>query len=193
MPRQIYTVYNPKPFEFAGVHRRYTWEYVERMEAMLDKYCPGSNLNVIESVFPGWWGKIEVFKHSPVFYMDLSVVLIDNITHLVDYPHRFTALRDFSHPDLLNSKVMAWNKDLSHIYKGFKWNADEVMEKYKGNKNFWGDQSYIDHNIGQRDYFQDIFPNEIVSYKRDEVSRDTKIIGFHGHPKPHETEYWNEI
>lgn len=188
-PVEIYTVYNPAPFKHSkGV---YTLEHVRRLDRMIDEFVTvPCRLNVIESEWPGWWGKIELFKYDRVFYMDLSVAIIANIDDLLLDIGEFCACRDFVRPEGLNSKVMSWAGDYSHVYEKFAEKPDVFMAVYAGNMDMWGDQSFIDHNVGDRRYFQDVFPNSVVSYKMGKVDSRTKIIGFHGRPKPEDTEWW---
>ena len=183
---QICTVYDPKPFKHSK--GAYGQEHVWRLERMVAEYVSVPyKFNVIESDKPGWWGKIDLFKKpGRIFYMDLSVAIIGNIDRLIQEIGAFTACRDFVSPDTLNSKVMSWDGDYTHVYKKFKkHHVDEYTSAGK-----WGDQAFIDHNVGDRRYFQDLFPNSVVSYKLGKVSDDTRIIGFHGKPKPEDTEYW---
>ena len=187
---QIFSVFDPKPFKLSkGV---YTEEHVGRMVRMLEKHVTiPYEFNVIKSKWPGWWGKIELFKYSSVFYLDLSTAIVKNIDDLLTYDTNFMACRDFIRPDFLNSKIMSWkHADHTHVYDAFAKDPERYMAQYQGDMSMWGDQSFINHRIGGREYFQDVFPGSVESYKNGVITDDTQIIGFHGKPKPEETEYW---
>lgn len=183
--REVFTVFSDKPFpQSKGV---YTRAHVDRLERIVDKYVTDGKLTVIESEWPGWWGKIELFKHKEVFYMDLSVAVLRNIDHLVDDKGVFRACKDFVFPHLMNSKVMSWSGDYSHVYKKFAEMPACWQAVYSHGAEKWGDQSFISDNIPVKRFFDQ---GEIISYKRDTISDKTSILAFHGKPKPEETEYW---
>lgn len=144
----------------------------------------------------GWWGKIELFRHDlfvgeRVFYLDLDTVIVDNINHIVGHDHKFTTLRNMSSPktDRIGSGVMAWHGDLSEIYKTFRADPDMYMRKCQTSE-CWGDQGFIQPFARKCDRFQDLFPNEIVSFKTNlnhgDPAPENKIVCFHGLPKPQE-------
>lgn len=188
MPCNIYTVYNPN--HFAHSKGRYTDEHVYRFERMVAQHVTAPHkIHVIRSKLDGWWGKIDLFQHKHVFYMDLSVAIIKNIDHLVKFDTPFAALRDFVRPEQLNSKVMGWNGDVSHVYDKFYESPTAIMAEYTVTGK-WGDQDFIDKHIGKRDYYQDFYPNQIESYKLGKLTDETHILAFHGKPKPEDTEYW---
>lgn len=186
---KIFTVYDPK--EFKHSKGKYTDEHIYRLEDMLnEQVIQPYNFSVIMSDWPGWWGKIELFQFDQVFYLDLSVAIIQPIDHIIDATGDFMACRDFVFPELMNSKVMSWKGDYSYVFDKFAADPERFMAQYQGGSEWWGDQSFINHTIKEKRYFQDLFPNEIVSYKLGEITKETRIIGFHGKPKPEETEYW---
>lgn len=147
----------------------------------------------------GWWSKLELFRpnvfYDKVFYIDLDTVITGNINHIVNYPHSFTTLRQISQASYQNnmgSGVMCWNplerKDLINIYNKFKNSPDKYINTYITSDK-WGDQRFIQDNIKQYpEFFQTLFPNEFVSYKRDlnyaDPTPENKFIIFHGKDKP---------
>lgn len=146
---------------------------------------------------PGWWSKICMFKHDlgRVFYLDLDTVIIDDITHMVEYNHKFSVLRNLSSKaaNRIGSGIMAWNGDHSHIYHEFMKDPVCNMAKYVTSDRY-GDQGFIQdvqEKHGGWAYIQDIFPFQMGSYKFDYGQRDpwkgARIVIFHGSPKPWET------
>lgn len=166
----------------------FTTEYVARLRDSLRGYdfvclsdvdVPCERIPLTENL-PGWWSKLELFKLTgKVFYLDLDTVVTGDIRDMVEYPHRFTALRDFGAADQLGTGVMAWEGDYSfllHEFKDMYWNSQ-------------GDGHWLmrKRNRGELsvDYFQDLFPGRITSYKLHKEPGD--IVCYHGKPRPHET------
>jgi hypothetical protein len=161
-----------------------------------------------DSDLPKWWGKIELFKPgkfntSKIFYVDLDTIILRNIDDIIKYGGEFFGLRDFYHQYGLGSGLMCWKNDnpkLFQIYERFMENPTANM-----NNNRFGDQEFIGGVLGKNmDYVQDLYPKQVVSYKKDcvknggviEIPPESKIICFHGPPRPHQvrdpvlSRYW---
>jgi hypothetical protein len=144
--------------------------------------------------YPTWWSKIELFRDGQfttnrVFYLDLDTLVVGNLDEILSYSGKFAGLRDFYALHSLGSGIMAWDtRYTSHIYTKFAPISRSIITGYKE-----GDQRWIDENKPSIDYFQDIYPNEIVSYKRHcvdstgsiKIPQKAKIVCFHGNPRPH--------
>lgn len=143
--------------------------------------------------YPTWWGKVELFNPDNfttdrVFYLDLDTAIVGNIDELVSYDGAFAGLRDFYALHSLGSGIMGWDKHLvSKIYYDFIPRANEIISSYRG-----GDQVWIDEKKPSIEYLQDIYHNQIVSFKRHcmvgnliSVPAKAKIVCFHGNPRPH--------
>lgn len=156
-----------------------------------------------ENNWPKWWGKIELFrpdlfKDEQVFYFDLDTFIVNNIDGIIRYDGEFCALRDFYHLNTMGSGLMSWRGDRVHsIYRTFKSNPNHYMKQFE----VAGDQAFINIFKPSISYFQDIFPNEILSYKvhctNKKINKNAKIICFHGNPRPHELKddlrkYWKQ-
>jgi len=159
----------------------------------------------------GWWWKPYIFaeehfnKGDINFYLDLDMVIVNNIDHLINYePERFVGLRDVGRvfrPEVktLGSAVMRWTAG-SHCDIWTKINSD-----FNICKRFHGDQNYIFQLYGSSlVYYPDPW---ILSYKwevrdrKDVIGRgensnfsftanppiphDCAILAFHGNPRPH--------
>lgn len=162
----------------------------------------GFNSNVHATInlkhdFKKWWSKIELFRPDiftgkQVFFLDLDTVIINNIDDIVSKPFDFCGLRDFYKITTLGSGLMSWRHDKYHyVYERFLRNSTYIM-----NNTPEGDQRWINENVKSMKYFQDVFGNNVVSYKKDcirnkmfRIPKNTKIVCFHGIPKPHEIEY----
>jgi len=103
--------------------------------------------------------------------------------------HEFIAIHDFNpHQRNVASGVMAWNSDMSHIYQQFRQDPENYMARYVSPR-WWGDQGFIEAYAKSWEYWQDILPGAVVSYKkhcRKGVPSMAKIVCFHGRPKPWE-------
>ena len=158
-----------------------------------------------------WWYKLQLFNpeimSGPVLYFDLDTVIIDNIDWIVqsDLTY-FWTIRDFRYlwrPNWqgLNSSVMYWDQSrFSWIWNRFiKHGVDANVSKYHGDQDFltavidkselsFFDKSYIKSwrweikdgglNTANRQYTRPDAGSIIPA--------DTKIMIFHGSPKPHE-------
>lgn len=202
----------------------YTPEYVNKLFRMvknnttidLDFVCftdsdDGLDKEIIiqpfRNDFSGWWNKIEMFnpevyRDRNIFFMDLDTIIVDNIDHIIGREYKFAGIRDFYHKHRFASGLMAWKQTGKHkIYERFVLSSANIIRSTT-----MGDQEYIGKCVDtDATYLQDIFPNEIFSYKADcikhgkeTIPSTAKIICFHGVPKPHELKinsllykYWN--
>lgn len=162
----------------------------------------GFNSNIDDVIplkhdFRKWWCKIELFRpdiftDKQIFFLDLDTVIVDNINSIVAKPFDFCGLRDFYKLITLGSGLMSWQHNKYHyVYERFVRNSTYIM-----NNTPEGDQRWINDNIKSMQYFQDVFGNNVVSYKKDCVKNkvfrmpnNAKIVCFHGVPKPHQIEY----
>lgn len=140
----------------------------------------------------GWWSKIEIFQFclpdTIYFYIDLDTVIVSDITNIVTYPHKFTALGEAmlnrGITENLGSGIMSWSGDYSFLYDIFK--SDPI--RYAQQHRHRGDQEFIQSQLSSFDTFQNMFKG-LYSYKftlqnKDILPDDAKIIYFHGRPKP---------
>lgn len=166
----------------------YTPEYVERLKAGVDANLTGHefvclsdmdapNRIPLETNWPHWWAKLEVFRlKGKVLYFDLDTVIHGSIQAFADYPHRFSMLRDFYKPDVLQSGVMAWDGDYSHLYRLPDTRRYTQWPRL-------GDGAYIREHV-EAEALQDLFPGMFRSYK---AGGEGVVTCYHGRPKPHET------
>lgn len=202
----------------------YTSDYVNALANGLRKYstidfelaCITDNAqgfnNKIDKVipfkhdYPKWWGKIELFRpdlfsDNRVFFLDLDTIIIKNIDDILKLDVSFAGLRDFYHMDTLGSGLLAWkpSEEIHNIYKKFTIQSNSIINSYPQ-----GDQRWINENVRNINYFQDIVPNKIVSFKKNclkqsviSIPNNASIICFHGIPRPHMVDdpiirnYWN--
>jgi hypothetical protein len=163
-------------------------------------YCisddPTTLPNHVERIKPqegvsGWWHKIALFKpgqfRGRCLYLDLDTLILGDLTQLAAYSGPFAALRDPYFPQHLNSAMMAWEAGaMDHI-----WTRWEAGGKPQFDRR--GDQFWIETMQPDVDYWQEMFPGQIVSFKAHcrklgKIPDDARICLFHGKPRPHEVE-----
>lgn len=145
----------------------------------------------------GWWAKVELFRPAlfwgPVLYLDLDTIIVGSLDEIV-LGHRFTVLRSFwsakyKEPQRIGSGVMAWNADLSDLYRIFASSPEMFIRKYR-TKARWGDQGFIkDYSPIEPERWQDKHPGKVLSFKQHivklgHVPPESAVIAFHGRPRP---------
>ena len=137
----------------------------------------------------GWYNKLYLFSGETgltgtTIYLDLDTIILD-ASPLYELNDGFYALKDWNKPTI-NSSIMVFNHEGNrHIWEEYK---RQGFPQTAG-----GDQVFI-NNLITPIYLQDKI-NGIYSYKKHctvEHPQDTKIICFHGLPRPHKTRYWNK-
>jgi hypothetical protein len=142
----------------------------------------------------GWWNKIALFRPGilpageRVLYFDLDTMIMGDLSDLAAYRGRFGMARDFYFPHHCSSTIMAWEAGtLDHIWR--VWDRCGRPEFQIG-----GDQEWIESIEPKADRLQDLLPDQLVSYKvscRDKgfAPKGTRVVAFHGKPRPHEIDF----
>lgn len=147
----------------------------------------------LESDWPGWWAKIELFRQfkERTLYMDLDSVIVGDPAPLVTGD--FVMCRNWILPHLFTSAVMTWDGDYSHIADAFSPVADEVMRDYVTCEQ-WGDQAWIAEHAGNVEGFA---PGMVESYrlqvqKRRKIvpSEGTRVVAFNQESPPWSGPQW---
>lgn len=155
----------------------------------------------LETNWPGWWSKLELFRpdlfDDTVLYFDLDSVVVGSLDTIAAHPHTFTMAHEYWRPKLLCSTAMAWRGDYSGIYHAFAANPigqAHHYDKVLPNSGRVGDQAFIEdffNNTAQHvARFRDLFgERSIASYKLHHCEngppKDAAVVAFHGNPKPH--------
>jgi len=163
----------------------YTEKHIERLSKQVKVYS-GLDLEPVYGVFPHWWCKLDTFKvHGPCLYFDLDTTIVDDLSPFIEVAekYRFVTLSDFNYRKNVQSAVMAWNDDMSHIYNEFAVDPEGYMAQYPG-----GDQDFIRDGCHSPEYWQDLLPDHIQSYKvhirRNTMHPKCRVVAFHGNPRP---------
>ena len=158
-----------------------------------------------DSHYEGWWNKMQLFREEsdlkgPCLYMDLDVVLLDNINDLATFGDDMTfgVINDFNIlTKEYNSSIMKFNNEVATdlVWKPFLQQKTEVMK-------LQGDQNAMSKLVKGSQYLK-VMPDEwSYSYKwfsrqapRFDKSKWTfekkdkaKVAVFHGRPLPHDSD-----
>ena len=128
--------------------------YTDSIVHMLRQYgkLQFNELTIIQNpIYGSVWDKLRIFElckeEKNYLYVDLDVIIRDKISPL--WRDELTLLYAWWRPPFhtpLNSSIMSWKGDYSHIYEKFKTKSDYFMMKYSGI------DSYINENFSVEKY-----------------------------------------
>lgn len=178
---------------------RYTAEWVEKLQHGVARHTGAAHRFVclsdvpapceripLETDWPGWWAKIELFRPGlfagPVVYLDLDTIIAGDVATLAR--NWLTMVADFNNPACKNSGVMAWQGDWSEIWRAMQTEAPQIIARYDA----WsggriGDQAFIEDTVPAATFP----PGLVASFKRDcrdGVPPGAVAVSFHGRRKP---------
>jgi hypothetical protein len=137
----------------------------------------------------GWYNKLYLFKPGVLsgtcLFIDLDTVILGNVDELAAYPGPFCILRDFHRSLMYGSGLMIFQANaVGNIWERFVREGCPIMSR--------GDQAFIQECMPDADFFQDLWPGQVVSYKvhcqKRGVPPYARIVCFHGIPRPHEVQ-----
>jgi hypothetical protein len=137
----------------------------------------------------GWWGKIALFKDGMipagdrVIFADLDSAIVGDLSDFARYDGPLAMLSDFHFPWQHASGVMLWEAGkYHHVWQSWEDAGRPLMRQ--------GDQMWIRFCEPKANMIQKLFPGQIAGYKTDVrgkgIPPNTRIIAWHGEPKPHE-------
>ena len=211
---------------------KYSADYVNKLYSMVQRHCTldiefvcltdnaeGINPNVTILLLPnylhGWWCKPYMFSSNlplkgKVLYMDLDVVISNNIDKLFKFTDSWATIRDFTRKmrptwKKYNSSVVMFEAgSLNNFWLDFIDNQKEYQRK------FHGDQDWL-YDVAERTgHYAVLYPDTwILSWKWEirrskdlqykmprgarklrtvenvQPPKDCAICVFHGDPNPH--------
>ena len=125
---------------------KFTQWHVDNLKHMIDTYSglKYDSFEVItEDLYGNWYNKLQMydkFRDGENLYFDLDMVISGELPNLIR--KEFTLLQDTwwreeAHTPL-NSSIVSWTGDVSHIWDKFKANDTYYLEKYnKGSDEFY--------------------------------------------------------
>ncbi len=155
--------------------------------------------------WPGWWGKIGLFK--PGFadennlWLDLDVVITGNLDNMVLQYSGCSLAAPWNWAQSghggCQSSVMLWHGDeTSSIYNAFDPDIAYWPPRNEPGVCLWGDQEFITIQRNAGFPVIQIDSDLVLSYKyhcRNGLPQGCKVVVFHGDPKPADvSESWFE-
>jgi len=142
-----------------------------------------------------WWNKISLFDSDnglplgeQIFYVDLDTLIVDNIDQLLtDVVPDIIVLRDFYHgiartAGKIGSGLMSWRHgNYDTVWREFIQNPKAAIASVYPH----GDQHWVESQIDAWYYWQDLFPDAVVSFKmhcQQGIPQGSRIICYHGNP-----------
>jgi hypothetical protein len=192
---------------------KYGSEYVNRLYASVERnttkkfkfWCftddasfINSDINVqplLYSNLETWWNKLYLFSNDisipageKIFYIDLDTLITNNIDDLLDVNiEKIVVLKDFL-KDIavtageMGSGLMAWKHGVyCNVWEKFIVDPDSAIKQVAPH----GDQHWIDLCVKDRLYWQDLFPDRVVSFKvhcLNGLPDNAAIVCYHGQP-----------
>ena len=141
----------------------------------------------------GWWNKISLFKPGilprgeRVLFSDLDAIVTGDIADIASYAGKFAAIRDFYNHVRVQSALMAWEAGtVDHIWLGWEQSGKPQFDPR-------GDQAFIECMQPDADYWQDMLPGQVMSFKDCRrlggVPSNVRVVCFHGRPRLHEINF----
>ena len=139
----------------------------------------------------GWWNKMYLFSPDAftpgerVLFFDLDTLITGDISEIAGYSGSFAIARDPFHEAYVSSAVMAWEAGTAdhiwHIWDGA--GRPETLRE--------GDQKWIEFLVPGIVLLNDVFPRQIVSFKKHcfrqgLLPAGARICMLHGQPRPHD-------
>lgn len=182
----------------------YGQEHVAGLARQVAHWMPGARFACLSDVpvpcervpmqttWPGWWAKVELFRHfrERTLYLDLDSVIVGDPVPLVT--GRFTMIRNWVYPGLLASGVMSWQGDYGHIAGAFELVTERIMAEYVTRER-WGDQAFIAEQAAAGGEEVDTFEaNSVASFRYQRLRyamgppRRARVVAFNADCPP-----WN--
>jgi hypothetical protein len=184
----------PKCQGVIGVSRSGGWvtpDYPERLykatgaTILTDMALPFKTVP-LQHDWPGWWAKMEIFRpdiKGDWLYMDMDTIVTGDIKPLLNVG-KLALLGDY-YRDILETGVMYLPE----------WARRMVWNRWIEAPNLWmktynGDGHFIRETIGALALDLRKIVDGLHSYKVDGLRPDTRLLIYHGQPRPHMTEHW---
>lgn len=170
----------------------------EGLDAGIEHFpCPEIPLPESHKNLP--WRKIGLFSpklgdlEGQALFLDLDIVIVDNIDCLFAHEGEFCIIHNWTHPDRIvgNSSVYRFTIGAdSYVYENICKNMKEVLGEFRNS------QTYLSNTVKKLTYWPNDWcksfkkhcvPKGILRYlKTPEIPKNCKIVVFHGDPNPDE-------
>lgn len=170
----------------------YDREYVERLRDSVDKLyvitdhaetIPGTTRIEAPAEVKGWWVRPFLFSDEvphPILALDLDIMALTDLSCFGGKDTLYS-IRDYTPggrriPNI-NASVIWIDRAYPQIWETFKREREWIMKNYPTDQHWLWDSGLSWHHYPD---------NWAVSYRRGVVVPETKVVVFHGRPKPHE-------
>lgn len=137
----------------------------------------------------GWWQKLYLFSNElpiegRVLFLDLDTLVVGNIDQIISQSTGFIVLRDMfaQKSDNVGSAVISFEIGKhTHIWDEFIKNPQAAIRSLHPH----GDQRWIQKQQLDRQYWQDLFPSQVISFKvqcRAGLPPTARLVCYHGKP-----------
>tara|TARA_R110000796_G_scaffold118532_1_gene232273 strand:+ start:507 stop:1187 length:681 start_codon:yes stop_codon:yes gene_type:complete len=137
----------------------------------------------------GWWNKIYLFNDklpfeigAPIMFIDLDTLITGNIDHIINYNLKTMIGLENFYRGTFASGLLMWR----HGAMSLAWDTFARDPQLQINQTTDGDQEYTAKFLPTAtEYFQDLFPNQIYSYKQScskGLPPEARIVCYHGTP-----------
>lgn len=196
---------------FAG--HKYPPDYVERLRQAVARHLTVPHEFVCLTDRPGevactalpipldlesWWGKVALFGDvidERILFFDLDTVLTGNIDDFARYDGDLALIKPFYRDTGYASGVMniapgahreVWDRFAKSPREAIAFCARNADPSWNN-----GDQRWLEFTAPGADYWQDLLPGQLVSYKihcrpNGSLPDGARVLCFHGKPDPHE-------
>ena len=192
---------------------KYSPDYVTRLEQAIRRHLTVNYRFVCITDRPGdvsceklaiplklksWWGKVALFSdliETRILFLDLDTVITGNIDDFARYDGELALIKPFYRDTgyasgLMNIGPMAHRKVWDMFSKSPK-KAINYCKKNAAPPWNHGDQRWLEFTAKDADYWQDLLPGQLVSYKvhcqpTGGLPKNARVLCFHGKPDPHE-------
>jgi hypothetical protein len=132
----------------------------------------------------------EININGRILYIDLDTLITGSLDEIASINTGFVVLRDFytglitslTGTDNVGSGLMSWTAgEHAHIWTEFLKDPHGAMESVAPH----GDQKWVQKIQLDRQYWQDLVPNQVVSFKvhcRNGLPPNARVVCYHGRP-----------
>jgi len=166
---------------------------------------PGIREIPLEHKWPGYWSKLELFRPDipgHLLYLDLDVMVLRSLTNFRAIPclTMLRALRPHR-ACICNSSIMSLpERDRRPVWEMFMRDPRGHIRTHKwGAKDpyAYGDQGFVQKAFERAhlpvEWWQELLPGQVQPYKSqvklNGLGMNTRIVYFHGKPKPWDIEW----
>jgi len=129
------------------------------------------------------WFSIDMFKYEPYLFVALDAIVTGSLNECVNVG-KFTAIEAWKRPGMPNLSL-AWIEDVEYLYDLYKEREYQIKHDYPWDQ--LAEQKWLKEHADL-----EFWPVGWVTSRKwhGEPGEDTKMVVFHGHPKPHQCNGW---